>query len=226
MCEFPICTFRVPGAVSAYLAALGCEVTLATTDRTTLQRSRELFERYGLIEKARFMRIGTDRLEDESFDLVFHISLLPTMERELGIEPVSCVREMARLSRRWVLVTNHNLHYSVLLDRLLSTMTRTPTQFGNVHLVGERPVRRIFQQVGLVVRDKFLFDMPPWPALDIVKLVPRIRSRTTNGIAKSGSKTIEETMRRYSFIEIADLPTCVKTQFAHHVGIVGVKRGA
>src|SRR3972149_10246061 len=95
VCEYPICTFRIPGVVSAYLAALGCEVTLVTTDRKTLQRSRELFERWGLIEKARFVRIGTDRLESESFDLVFHMSLLSTIERDLGIEPMSCVREMA-----------------------------------------------------------------------------------------------------------------------------------
>jgi hypothetical protein len=223
VCEYPICTFRIPGIVSAYLAAADCEVTLATTDQTTLEKAKVLFKRCGLTERARFVRIGTDRLESNSFDMIFHMSLLSTIERDLGIEPVSCVREMARLSRKWVLVTNHNLHYSVFLDRAISGLRGSPTQFGDQHLVGERPVRRIFRKVGLTIRDEFLFDIPPWPALDISRFASEFRRRTTKGIANSTNETIEQTMRKYSFIESSALPRWIKTIFAHHVGIVGVK---
>ena len=222
-CEYPICTFRVPGAIGAQLAIKGCHVSLATTDAYTLQKASVLCRKYELQSRVRLAQIGVDRLEPESFDLVFHISLLPTMQRDLGIDPFSCLREMVRLSKRYIIVTNHNLHYSIPLDRILSWITQTPPQFGEVNLVGPKPLKYMLRKLGLVIQDEFFFDIPPWMAIDLSKLFPGIRMYSTQGIAGSDSRTINNAMRRYSFIEKSPLPRFLKGLLAHHVATVAEK---
>jgi len=223
VCEYPVCTFRAPGAIGVQLAARGCELSLATTDDNTLQKAGDLCRKYNMQGRVRLVKIGEDRIDPESFDLVFHISLISTMRKDLGMHPFSCLQEMVRLSKRYVIVTNHNLHYSILLDRILSRITRTAPQFGQVSLVGGMPVKSMLRNLGLVICDEFLFDIPPWTAIDLSKLLPDIRMFSTRGIARSDDQTIERAMQRYSIIENSAIPNAFKRLLSHHIAIVAEK---
>jgi len=223
VCEYPMCTFRVPGAIGAMLARKGCDVSLATTDEDALRKAEALCTEYGVRRNVQFSRIGFDRLQSNSFDLVFHISVLPTMTRDLGMDPFECISEMSRISRRYVIITNHNLSYSVLLDRMLSFMMRKPSQFGETYLVGVIPVRHMLRRLGLEIQEEFTFDMPPWMATDLSRAVPTIRAYGIRGLAGCNATTIDSIMRKYAFIERSSLPRFLKALHAHHVALIAEK---
>ena len=223
VCEYPVCTFRVPGAIAMPLAIKGCRVTLATTNESALQRAEQLCKRYDVEDRVQFAKLDVDQLESESFDLVFHLSLLPTMERDLGINPYTCLREMVRLSNKYLIVTNHNLHYSIPVDRILSYATRTQPQFGDVNLVGASPVKTMLRNLGATVMKEFFFDIPPWMAIDLSKIFSGIRVYSTQNIARSDERRIDRAMLKYTFIERSSLPSAIKRVLAHHVAIIAEK---
>jgi len=223
VCEFPVCSFRVPGIFGIQLALKGCNVTLASTNEEALEKARALCREYGVSGKVEFARVVRDHLEKEYYDLVFHISLFPTMQKELGLLPFQCLKEMVNLSKRHVIVTNHNFHYSVPLDRFLSGLTKSYPQFGELGLIGAKPVKHMMRNLGLTIRDEFFFDIPPWMAIDLLRIYSRIRMQTTRNIVESNNEAVENEMRKYSFIENSSLPLFFKGFLAHHIAIIAEK---
>ncbi len=81
----------------------------------------------------------------------------------------------------------------------------------------------MLRKLGLVIRDEFFFDIPPWTAIDFSKIFPGIRMYSTRGIAGSDNRAIDNVMRKYAFIEKSSLPRFLKGLLAHHVAIIAEK---
>jgi hypothetical protein len=106
---------------------------------------------------------------------------------------------------------------------MLSSATKTLPQFGEINLVGANPVKCMLRDLDISVVDQFLFDIPPWMAIDLSKMFSNIRTITTQYITTSDNYRIDSDMWKYSFIERSQIPSSIKRIFAHHVAIVAEK---
>ncbi len=170
-----------------------------------------------------------------SFDLVWNFNVMPRLAN-----PLRALREMARLSRRLVLVFVPNRrNYGFPLHRLHHRLAAEPWEHGDVRLMHPAPWKRLFPQAGLRLLRLFHVDCPWWP--DIVNpadllaaFFPPLRLRLRAAQPESRARweaaglpyydaarypRLHRRMERLAFFE--RLPFLLQIPFAHHVGLLG-----
>ena len=170
-----------------------------------------------------------------SFDLVWNFNVMPRLA-----SPLRSLREMARLSRRLVLVFVPNRrNYGFPLHRLHHRAASEPWEHGDIRLMHPAPWKRLFPQAGLRLRRIFHVDCPWWP--DIVNpadllaaLFPPLRNRLRTAQPENRARwaaadlpyydaarhaPLHRRMERLAFFE--RLPFPLQIPFAHHIGLLG-----
>lgn len=115
---------------------------------------------------------------EASFDLVWNFNIMPRLTR-----PLETLREMARCSRRFVLIFVPNRrNYGFPLHRLHHRITHQPWDHGDIGLMHPAAWRPLFTQTNLRILRTFHVDCPWWP--DIVNpaelladFIPPLRGR-------------------------------------------------
>jgi SAM-dependent methyltransferase len=177
-------------------------------------------------------------LPDASVDLAWNFNVMARQSH-----PQEVLSEMARVSRKYVLVCVPNRHhYAFGLHRLHHRVARQPWDHGRVELMQPQPWLRMFAGLGLRVQEIFWLDCPWWPDIVdfgqlIADFIPPLRGfagrvRPENRLRfpaqalpyyrPADYPEIHRQMSRLAFFENSRL-TWLKQRFAHHVGILGYK---
>jgi hypothetical protein len=148
----------MPSMYSHGLVEAGCRVTLVNP----VEKSRPLWEKLGLADRVAFAeseRIDRTGFPDASFDLVWNFAILPGAE-----DPGSLVREMGRISRRYVLVLSVNRgNVGFPCHRLAHRWSGIPWTHGDIRFNRPGFVRQFLRSHGLQIRRWGFVDCPVWP---------------------------------------------------------------
>ncbi len=225
----------VSGINSVPLARRGCQVTLVddTPDRAAaVQRiwgELDLHPAMTVISPAEW---GQLPLPDHSFDLVWNWAALWYLP-----DAAALLRELVRLSKRWVFVAMPNrlqVGYWLrkwLLDRdFFDTVDERWVDIGLV--------RRTLEQAGVHIVRTGVMDVPPWPdtVMPANEVLQRlgIRSKKLESQFTGDSWTwstmayylgqqpeLRERVLRYAWLDRAPLPWQIKAVWAHHRWLLG-----
>ena len=176
--------------------------------------------------------------DDGAFDLAWNFNVMTRAD-----DPQTLLAELARVSRRHVLIFVPNRHnYAFWLHRLHHRVAKEPWDHGRIDLMEPAAWRSLFARAGLRVTQTFHVDCPWWP--DIVDAGQLVRDffPFLKGLARRASPanryrwTPEELpyydaeahadvhgkMSRLAFFEDTRA-VWLQRLFAHHVGVLGTK---
>ena len=139
-------------------AKAGCEVVLVNPEMETMYG----WEKIGL-EDAVETRLNVDvcrtGFEDDEFDLAFNFVTWTELP-----DPARYLREMKRISRKYVLlVTCNNFQPGYPWHRLIHFVFGFPWTHGQVKYNHITTVRKLFKNTGLNVVEYGAIDSPGWP---------------------------------------------------------------
>lgn len=182
---------------------------------------------------------------DGAFDLAWNFNIMTRPD-----EPQALLAELARVSRRYVLIfVPSRLNYAFGLHRLHHRVAGEPWDHGRVDLMHPRPWLRRFAAAGLRVLETIWLDCPWWPDIvdprqflaDFFPFLKRPAFRSFLQGASSENRyrweavdlpyyhpqqhpAVHSHMERLGTIENSRFPW-LKQRFAHHTGIFSVKEG-
>ena len=136
----------------------GCQVTLVNPEMEMLPAWRDLgmADRVEAVERVDVYRTGFD---DDVFDLCWNFVTWTELD-----DPPAYLREMARISNRYVmLVTCNNLQPGYPWHRLLHEWYGFPWTHGRNEYNYIHRVLRLFRRTGLKVVEYGAIDTPGWP---------------------------------------------------------------
>ena len=148
----------VPGMKSLVLAARGAEVVLALPDEQVAAEVRSLWAAVGLNAELVVTPYERSAFAARSFDLVWSFCALEHVPN-----PDRLLREMVRVSRRYVLVVTQNpYNVGLPLHRGLHRWRGEPWDHGAIEDVGPQRVARLLRAAGAEVITAGGVDLPPW----------------------------------------------------------------
>jgi SAM-dependent methyltransferase len=150
----------VPGINSLEFARYGAHVTLANPVQAMLDKAAEVWVRQGLRDRADFKHAECDALpfDDGAFDLVWNFCMFERFD-----PPDTVVREMARVSRGYVMVMNQNYrNWGTPVHKLYHRLADLEWDHGYLPLMSLEAVSDCFRREGLEVVETGTIDSPPW----------------------------------------------------------------
>jgi SAM-dependent methyltransferase len=225
----------VSGINSVRLAQRGCRVTLLDSNAERLSGVERIWEELGLaVTTVHHEDMAHLPFADASFDLAWNWAALWYVE-----DPESLLRELARTSRKLVFVAMPNrLQVGYLMRKLV--LDRDFFQGVDERWANAWLFKKILQGAGLTIVDEGVLDVPPWPdtvmpAAEVLKCLG-IRSKRLEGqfsgqgwtwstmaYYKGEQPELRERVMRYAFLDRAPLPWQLKSIWAHHRYVLGVK---
>lgn len=231
----------IPGIHSIPLARRGCEVTVALEEPAEAALARRAWAAQGCLARGNFVCVRGLSLPFPSrcFDLVWNFNRLPFLD------PPVLVKELARLSRRYVaLVVPNRRNYGFPARRLYHRRTCLPWPYGNTAVMDPGTVRGLLQEAGLRVLEARWLDVPWWPdLLDqvawLTAMVPGAR-RLLSRTRRDGYLWEPEDLPYFDPVAYADLhrrmrrlgwlervcPAPLQVPFAHHFAVLAVREDA
>lgn len=235
----------VSGINSVGLARAGARVTLVDDHAGRLAGVERIWGELGL-EAEPVCHPDWERLPfaDGSFDLAWNWAALWHLSdgSPAGrLRPEGLLRELARVSRRAVLVAMPNrLQVGYLLRKYV--LERDFVRYVDETWADINRVRRVLAGAGLRIVRHGVIDVPPWPdtvmpASEVLKRLG-IRSKKLEGRFDADAwqwstmayylgeqPDLYERVMRYAWLDRARLPWWMKAVWAHHRYVVGVKEG-
>lgn len=231
----------------AYLNSLGLSrsgvrATLAVTEPQRAAFALRVWSRYALQTHQPDLRVmdpsGNLAIFENHFDLVWNFNVINRHPR-----PLDLLEQMARASRRYVLVVVPNRkNYGFFLHRLQHRASGEDWDHGPLELLAAEPFQHKFAGLGLQVREVAWVDCPWWP--DIVDFSAMLTSflpfldgvagrlKPENRLAWPADSLpyyepekypqVHQHMRRLAVIERSRW-TPLKQRFAHHVAVLAEK---
>lgn len=224
------------------LARAGAHATLAVTEPRRAEYAQQVWQRYAPRSHQPQIRLvdppGSLDTFDAQFDLVWNFNIANRHPR-----PFDLVRQMARASRKYVMVVVPNRrNYGFFLHRLQHRASQEAWDHGPIDLLAAAPYQKIFIELGLRVREVGWLDCPWWP--DIVdfgamltSFLPFLHSaaerlKPENRLVWPADglpyyephkyPQVHAHMRRLAVFEHCRYPA-IKQRFAHHVAILAEK---
>jgi len=146
----------MPSLYSLAFAEAGCEVTLVNPEPKSAWAWRELGLEVRSVECADLERTG---LESAGYDLVWNFLGLAQCR-----DPAALLREMSRLSRKFVLYIGVNrFNPGFFSHRTVHRLFRVPWTHGDIGFMHPFRVRRFFERHGLRPIENGVVDTPPYP---------------------------------------------------------------
>ena len=148
----------MPSLYSLGFGLHGCKVDLINGDPSY----EDQWQRLSLGDRVRFIEVPDlcrTGLPDASYDLVWNFAYLP-----YSLDPGTLLREMARLSRRYVAffsVNDGNVGFPI--HRMVHRWTGIPWTHGDITYNNRRNVVRFLVENGLGVVEKGFVNCPFWP---------------------------------------------------------------
>lgn len=225
----------VSGINSVRLVERGCQLTLVDDNWERLQGITKIWQRLKLpanfVYQPTFTKLP---FPDNSFDLAWEWAGLWYLP-----QPETLLRELARVSRRLVLVAMPNRwQVGYLLRKYL--LEPDFVDYVDERWANMTPIKQTLQTAGLVFVDEGVLDVPPWPdtVMPAAEVLKRLGLHNPNLTAKfSGDNWTWNTMAyylneqpdlrqrvmKYTWLEHAWLPWQIKAIWAHHRYVLGLK---
>jgi SAM-dependent methyltransferase len=231
----------IAGLNSLPLGLGGAHVTLMLPDHARAELARSIWQHHApdaILETVEAWDGARLPFEDGQFDLAWNFNVMTRPD-----DPRTLLAEMARVSRRYVLLFVPNrLNYSFGVHRLHHRVAREPWDHGRVDLMHPEPWRRWLGELGLKVRETIWVDCPWWPDIvdfgqliaDFCPLLKGLarRARPENRYRWEGDELpyyrlddhpeIRRRLDRLSYFETTRIGW-LKRRFAHHVGLLAAK---
>jgi len=204
-------------ADSLALVDMGCKVVLMDKSKQNLKTVKSLNGKIHSSSNVRFLHgdLQTLPLNSSTFDLVWNSDVITHFEN-----PFECIREMARVTKRLVLVFVPNrLHIGNLLLQLYLDVTKAKSEIRYECSMTVKTLRRIFEKASLKIVEQGYIDVPLWPShLSVFSLAKKKRWNWSTVDFTSVSKLIHV----QSILE-ESLPKRIKAVQAHIVYVLGKK---
>jgi SAM-dependent methyltransferase len=226
----------VSGINSVALAQVGASLTLVDDHAERLAAVKRIWGELGLT--AEFMHHTHWKklpFADGSFDLTWNWAAL----WHLPDGPAELLRELARVTRRVVFVAMPNrVQVGYLLRKYL--LERDFVNHVDESWADISRIRGILEDAGLRIVDQGVLDVPPWPdtVMPASEVLQRLGIRSQKLESQfSGDSWQWSTMAyylgqqpdlynrvmRYAWLDRAPIPWRIKTVWAHHRYVVGLK---
>ncbi len=223
----------VIGCNSLALGENGRRVLLANPVPEALETARARWQASG-VEPSGLVAAEVDRFPfaDDSFDLVWNFCIF-----ERFAQPEALVAEMARVSRRYVLIMTQNcLNLGTGLHALYHLIRGQPWDHGRPSRMTVRAVARVLRGLGLRLVESGPIDTPPWvdtwdmPMRGYLKRLLRLAGQKwewqTPGQGElRGSRGDSRLVRTLVWIE-HQLPRPTAFWQTHHWYVLGAKQAA
>lgn len=150
----------IPGMNSVMMASeLGADVIVGSPSKALLECSSRFWSELGLGHKVRFSLMGDCYpFPDASFDWVWNYCTFEHFKNASSL-----LREMKRVSRRYVcIVTQNAYNYGYPIHRAYHLIHRQTWDHGYSRWMKLGNLVRLFEECGLSVVDKGCVDVPPW----------------------------------------------------------------
>jgi SAM-dependent methyltransferase len=153
----------VPGIKSLALAARGVAVTLAVPLEAVRTEVAALWDTIGLSATIVTEPYTRSSFAAGSFDLVWNFCVYEHVS-----DPAALLREMVRVSRRYVLVLTQNPYNpGIPVHRLYHQLRAEPWDHGEVGHATPRRVVRAVLATGARIVETGGIDLPPWPDINM-----------------------------------------------------------
>ena len=231
----------IPGLNSLPFGRRGIEVVVVLEGGTAVELARRGWRSQGCVGRVQFLCATDGRFPCAAnrFDLVWNFNRLPFFD------PQALIAEMARVSRRYVLLfVPSQRNYGFLARRLHHRLTGKPWPYGNTDVMELGKVVGLLSELGLQVLETVLLDAPWWPdIIDISEFVADLLPFLSGLVPQRGPSAyrwdpehlpyfdpeiypgVHERIRRLFFIERSRVDW-LKRCFAHHFGVLAAKQGA
>ncbi len=157
--EMPAYGAKAAGSLySVGFAKQGCDVTITDVDEAMLR----YWEQLGIRDRLTTTPVvdyGASPFDDGQFDLAWNFVTFGQLS-----DKDTYIREMARVSRRYVLLVScNNLQAGYPLHRVIHRAWGFPWNHGETRFNYFWNVQRLMRSAGLEVRESGTIDSPPWP---------------------------------------------------------------
>ena len=229
--EYPIDPYyEIAGTGSLIFAVKGCNVTLLSPFEERLEKAKQLWNEYGLSAYLKTVKsdLTTAPFGSAKFDLVWNEYVIQNLEADFNTKPADCIREMVRISRKFVLIiTSNRLNYGFPIHKASCLLRGSKSKFGSSRWMKGKPIRNILTELGIKKIEEGMIDIPPFPSFDALGFVRKVRGAFTKPEkpleAKKSDADVIKMLEKYSFIERSSLPNILKIFFAHAVYVLGEK---
>jgi len=200
---------------SVALVNMGCEIVSIDNSKHDLKAAKNLSEKascsrlqYYLLADPRALPINS-----KTFDLVWNSDGITHFE-----DPLECIREMARVSKCFVLTFVPNrLHIGDLFFRLYLQFLRPQSKGRHGRSMTIRTLSQIFRKAELGILEQGGIDMPLWPShLSIGRLMRKY---------KKGRNWSTRYFLRFLPVLVSleeAMPSSIKVAQAHMVYVLGI----
>jgi len=159
ICELPANgVMGVPGIKSLGFALSGARVTLVYPNEKILEKARLLWYALGL--KAEFLTVDPTKtkIPDSSFDLVWNFCVFEHLDK-----PKDLIAEMARISRKYVLIQTQNiLNPGNWFHFIYHQIRREKWDHGGLENMCWWKVEDLLKKNNLQIIERGGTDLPPW----------------------------------------------------------------
>lgn len=146
----------MPSIYSLAFAEAGCDVTLVNAE----EKSKSAWTGLDLpVEYREFDNLCETGLDAGTFDLAWNLMSLARAE-----DPVALLREMARVSRKYILFISVNrFNPGFFSHRLVHKLTGIPWNHGDIGFMNPFRTARFLRDNGLRIVKRGVVDTPPYP---------------------------------------------------------------
>lgn len=148
----------MPSIYSLCMGMAGAHVTIVNGERSSLK----VWKQFGMEDRVSFLDcedITKTGIPDRSYDFVWNFVVIGTFD-----SPPDVVREMKRVSRKYVCLFNSNSrNIGFLFHKFAHWYTGIPWTHGDTSLRNARHTANLLKDQGLTIKKAGFVDTPPWP---------------------------------------------------------------
>ncbi|MFH0859823.1 MAG: class I SAM-dependent methyltransferase [Candidatus Altiarchaeota archaeon] len=216
----------ITGINSVYFALRGCHVTLVDVNENRLKSVDEIWNEVGLRDSVTLVyekNLSELPFEDNSFDIVWNFAALQHVENAPLL-----IKELIRVSKHLIFISIQN---KAQMGYKLRKYLLQRDSFKSIY---ERWmdidwIKKTFEENNVRTVEDGVFDIPPWPdtCMPVNRFFGDKRKSAWNwNIVDYYLKkdiNLRDRIDRYKFIENSGIPEKVKSLWAHHRYVLGVK---
>lgn len=209
------------GVDGLLLAAKGKEIMLTDYAEENLWTARQVYKVTGFKNKVHLARAYPSGMpfSSNTFDLVFNSYLV-----EFADDPLDCVREMARVSRRLVLLfaTNY-LNVGHFIHEVYGGVIRAPWEKGSKRRITLWVLRALVKAVGLKLVESGAIDIPPWPSGVAIQKTEEYKRRRELRILNQNTDPLIFRLLKLFYLFEKGMPMFIKKLQSHIVYVLAEK---
>jgi len=209
------------GVDGLVLAVKGKDIMLTDYAEENLWTAGQVYKLTSLRDKVYLVKAYPSGMpfSSNTFDLVFNSYLV-----EFADDPVDCIREMARVSRRLVLLfaTNY-LNVGHFIYEIYGGVIRAPWEKGSKRRTTLWVLRALVKAAGLKLVESGTIDIPPWPSGVAIQKTEEYKRRRELRILNPDTDPLIFRLLKMFYLFEKSMPMFIKILQSHIVYVLAEK---